>query len=158
MHYQPSPNVNRNDVVFTPNELAEKIVNHFKPSGSILDPASGEGVFLDLMPGADWCEISKGRNFFEWTKHVDWIVTNPPWSKIREYLQHGYEVADNIVYLITVNHVFTKARIREMRKAGFGIKEIFMFDTPSNFPQSGFQLGAIYWKRGHGDDAKITYG
>src|ERR1043166_3962728 len=58
-----------------------------------------------------WCEIKAGRDFFAWTEKVDWIVTNPPWSQIRAFLRHGMKVADNIVFLLTINHVWTKARI-----------------------------------------------
>jgi len=157
MHDTPNGAKNRNDLIFTPKELAKKIINHFKPVGKILDPSAGEGAFLDQMPGADWCEISKGRDFFAYNKKVDWIVTNPPWSKIREFLHHGYEIADNIVYLITINHVFTKARLRDMREHGFGIKEIFCFDTPENFPGSGFQCGAVHFQRNFKGPTTITF-
>ena len=40
------------------------------------------------------------------------------------------EIADNIVYLTTINHYTTKRRIREMRNAGFGVKEFYCVDTP----------------------------
>ena len=147
----------RNDIIFTPSDLAKKIIDHFKPSGDILDPSSGNGAFLNQMPGADWCEISKGRDFFDYTKHVDWIVTNPPWSKLREFLHHGYEIADNVVYLMTINHVFTKARLRDMRAHGFGIKEIFCFDTPPNFPGSGFQCGAVHFAKDYDGKISLTF-
>jgi hypothetical protein len=38
--------VNINDVVFTPEWLAEKIVNMFPIAGSVLEPCKGEGTFL----------------------------------------------------------------------------------------------------------------
>lgn len=109
------------------------------------------------MPGSDWCEISMGRDFFDYTERIDWIVTNPPWSKIRDFLNHSYKIADNIVYLITINHVFTKARLRDMKNNKFGIKEIFCFDTPSNFPGSGFQCGAVYFKKNYSGPTTITF-
>jgi hypothetical protein len=57
-------------------------------------------------------------------------------------------ISTNIVFLITVNHIFTKARLRDIEEAGFCVKEILLIDTPKNFPQSGFQLGAIYLAKG----------
>lgn len=157
MHDTPNCCKNRNDLVFTPFPLAKKIIDHFNPTGKILDPSCGEGAFSSQMPGSDWCEITKGKDFFDYNKKVDWIVTNPPWSKIREFLRHGYEIADNIVYLITINHVFTKARLRDMRKNDFGIKEIFCFDTPPNFPGGGFQCGAVYFQRNYKGQTTISF-
>lgn len=95
-----------------------------------------------------WCEIQQGRDFFAWTEKVDWIVTNPPWSQIRRFLQHAMSVADNVVFLMTINHVWTKARLRDIREAGFGLKGIVLVDMPPTFPQSGFQLGAVHVARG----------
>ena len=147
MKSQPNRDYVSNDVVQTPLGLAQRIVEHFKPVGRILEPCKGEGNFLRFMPGAEWCEISEGRDFLQWSGKVDWIVTNPPWSVIRPFLQHAMSVADDIVFLITVNHVWTKARIRDIQQAGFGIKEICLVEMPKEFPSSGFQLGAIHISR-----------
>ncbi|NJL19363.1 MAG: hypothetical protein HC901_03615 [Bdellovibrionaceae bacterium] len=100
------------------------------------------------LPGAEWCEIKEGRDFFEWEEPVDWIITNPPWSQVRAFLGHAMEVADHIVFLMTVNHAWTKARVRDVRTRGFGMREIALLDMPPEFPQSGFQLGAMYYQRG----------
>jgi hypothetical protein len=148
MRYQPNRDYDSNDDVQTPVELARRLVRHFKPKDRILEPCRGEGNFARWMPTADWCEIKEGRDFFEWTRKVDWIVTNPPWSQIRNFLQHAMEVADHIVFLLTINHIWTKARIRDIRDREFGIREICLVEMPKNFPPSGFQLGAVYIKRG----------
>ena len=95
-----------------------------------------------------WCEIKQDRDFFKWADPVDWIITNPPWSQIRRFLQHGMTLADQIVFLLTINHLWTKARVRDVREAGFAIREIVLVDMPSSFPQSGFQLGAVRLSRG----------
>jgi hypothetical protein len=57
-------------------------------------------------------------------------------------------LADNIVFLMTINHVWTKARIRDVYGSGFGIKEICLVEMPDTFPQSGFQLGAVHIAKG----------
>ena len=144
MRFQPHRDYVSNDDVQTPIHLAERIVRHFRPQGKILEPCRGDGNFLRFLPGAFWCEIREEKNFFEWRQRVDWIITNPPWSQIRAFLQHSMRTADNIVFLMTVNHVWTKARIRDVYGSGFGIKEICLVEMPESFPQSGFQLGAIH--------------
>lgn len=155
MKHQPNRDYVSDDVVQTPPDLARRIVDHFKPSGHILEPCRGKGNFLQWMPEASWCEISEGKDFMDWTEPVDWIVTNPPWSQIRGFLKHAMTVADDIVFLMTVNHVWTKARVRDIREAGFGIKEICLCEMPVEFPQSGFQLGAIHVSRGWKGDIRL---
>ena len=156
MKNQPNRDYISDDVVQTPPDLARRIVAHFKPKGRILEPCKGQGNFLDCMPGAFWCEISEGRDFFSWDKPVDWIVTNPPWSQIRPFLQHSMSLATNIVFLMTVNHVWTKARVRDIYSSEFGIKEICLVEMPSSFPQSGFQLGAIHIKKNWRGDINFS--
>ncbi len=156
MKNQPNRNYKSDDIVMTPEYLVKSLINHFKPMGKILEPCKGSGNFLKFLPNADWCEISEGRDFFDYTKKVDWIITNPPWSQIRSFLKHGMEIANNIVYLFTINHIWTKARLRLIKEKGFGIREICIFDTPKEFPNTGFQLGAVHLKKSYKGDIKFT--
>ena len=95
------------DVVYTPDYVAADVVNHFKPAGRILDPCAGDGVFLRHLPAhAEWCEIERGRDFFQWLDPVDWLVGNPPYAVFSDWLRHSFTVARDIVYLIPVNKVF----------------------------------------------------
>ena len=130
-----------NDIVMTPEPLAKMIVEHFNPKGKLLEPCCGNGAFLKYMKGADWCEITKNKDFFDYNQTADWLITNPPFSKIRKFLQHCYKLEiKNIVFLCPTNHILgLKARLNDMRNEQYGIKEIIMIDTPKEFPQSGFQ-------------------
>jgi len=158
MRHQPNRNYVSEDRVMTPPGLARAIIEHFKPSGRMLEPCRGAGAFLKAMKGADWCEIERGRNFFDYKKNVDWIVTNPPWSLLRAFLKKAMEVSDNVVFLCTVNHFWTKARVADIKEAGFYTAEIALIDPYPNpeFPASGFQLGAIHLKRGRTTKAKLS--
>lgn len=156
MKMQPNRNYTSDDVVMTPIELAEKLVKHFNPQGKGLEPCCGTGNILKFLDNADWCEISKGKDFFEYNSKVDYIFTNPPFSQIRKFLQHSMELADNIYFICTINHLWTKARLRDIESAGFGVKEICIFDTPKNFPQTGFQLGMFYIQRGWNGDIRFN--
>lgn len=105
MRSQPNRNYVSNDDIQTPVPLARALVAALQPAGRILEPCAGEGAFLSaLPPGAEWCEIKRGRDFYAWHDPVNWIVTNPPWSQIRRFLQHAFTVADNVALLMTVNH------------------------------------------------------
>ena len=156
MKYQANRDYKSDDCVMTPLDICEDIVKHFNPVGKILEPCKGTGNFLKFMK-ADWCEIKEGKDFLTHNKHYDWIITNPPWSKIRLFLNHSMEISDNIVFLITVNHLWTKARIRDIKKMGFGIKEIYLIDSPKELNNSGFQVGAIYLQRNWREKCLITF-
>ena len=157
MQLNPNKNSPDKDVVYTPIALAKDIISHYSPTGLILDPCRGDGAFFNQLTNCDWCEISEGVDFFQYNKHVDWIITNPPWSKMREFLAHGMTIADNIVYLTSINHYTTKRRIKDMISAGFGIKEFFCVDTPKCFPQSGFQLAAVHTQRGYNSGITMSF-
>lgn len=156
MKNQPNRNYKSDDVVMTPIILAEKLVKHFNPQGKGLEPCCGTGNILQFLTNADWCEISKGKDFFEYNNKVDYVFTNPPWSKIRRFLQHSMEISENIYFLITINHLWTKARLRDIYEHHFGIKEICIFETPKEFPQSGFQTGMIHLQKNYTGNIKLT--
>jgi hypothetical protein len=157
MQLNPNKNTPDKDIVYTPRELAREIIEHYNPTGVILDPCKGDGAFSDQIKDCLWCELELGSDFLDWTTPVDWIISNPPWSKMREFLSHGMEVADNIVYLTSINHYTTKRRIKDMRDAGFAIKEFYCIPTPKVFPQSGFQLAAVHTQRGYTGGISMIY-
>jgi tRNA1(Val) A37 N6-methylase TrmN6 len=145
-----------NDKVYTPDDLALKIVKHFKKQikGRVLEPCAGHGAFVRALQKEGFkpveLELDRGLDFFEHHGKVDWIITNPPWSKARDFARHAYTISHDVVFLITANH-FTalKARFRDMREAGFAMREIVLVDTPpAPWPQSGFQLTAIHFQKG----------
>ena len=151
---------NGNDRVYTPPELALKIVCHFNPEGNKCDPCYGRGAFYVAMlahggyerPTLRGFEIDDGMDFLAWEKdeHFDWIVTNPPWSKLRAFLKKSMECSDNVVFLCLVNAFFMKARQQDMKDAGFGMREILFVPTPPKpWPQAGFSLGAVHIQRGY---------
>lgn len=114
------------DVVYTPDKIAREIVNHFKPRGKILDPCKGGGAFLRYMPGADWCEIEEDRDFFEWDRPVDWIISNPPYSIIIPFTKHAMKVASDIVFLLPSTKFYgSKKAARLMTTETHRLREIF---------------------------------
>lgn len=156
----PKKNTPDKDIVMTPEWLAKDIISHYNPTGTILDPCRGQGAFYNNYPtpNKDWCELAEGRDFLTYTRKVDWIVTNPPWSKMREFLVHGMEIASNVVYLTTINHYTTKRRIRDIRELGFGMKEIYCVPTPAKpFPQLGFQLAAVHIQKDYTGKIEVSF-
>ena len=147
------------DVVYTPDWCAQDMLDWFKPCGKVLDPCKGAGAFFDKMPdGAEWCEIREGRDFFEWREPMNWIVSNPPYSNFRVFLNHSFTVADNIVYLVPVKNVFSAyGMLKEVKEYG-GIAGIRLYGGGARvgFPM-GNAIGAVHFKRGHSGPCEMTH-
>lgn len=160
---QPLAPKGGDDVVMTPPLLAKAIIDHYRPTGLLLDPCCGEGAFFNQFGTEaegvvikEWCELSEGRDFLTWegltaSSHFDWCMSNPPWSRVRDFNYRAMGVADNIVWLCLVNALFMTARLRDMDDMGFGIKEICRVPQPhkKEWPQCGFQLGACHIQKGY---------
>lgn len=136
----------------TPPRLARALVRELRPSGTILEPCAGSGNFVRALRPCGQvfsCEIEKGIDFLQWTQHVDWIVTNPPWSQFRAFLVHSLKVADRVAMVTTINHLWTRHRRAAILRAGFGLERIIEFDPPREWQSTGFQLGMVLLTRGH---------
>lgn len=149
------------DNIYTPDVLAKRIVYRYRLrlKGRILEPCSGGGAFVRALKENNIrctsLELKKGKDFFRYNKPVDWIITNPPYSKVRSFLLHSYKITKNILFLVPTCHILSlKARRRDMKEAGFGIKKVLECDTPKTFPPSGFQLGVVHLQKGF-DDSKM---
>lgn len=147
------------DVVYTPGNIAQDIVEHFKPSGVCLDPCMGDGAFYRHLPaGAHWCEIERGRDFFEWSKPVDWIVGNPPYTVFSEWLRHSFTVAHDIVYLVPVNKIFNSYTMMIDIARWGGVRELYVMGTGSMFRfPVGFAVGAVHLQRDYRGGTITTF-
>jgi hypothetical protein len=151
-----------NDLVYTEADLARRLIDHFRPTGRILDPCRGDGAFYDNFPETRyWCEIRDGRDFLTCNELFDWIMTNLPWSKklYRAISQHAFEIAENVVFLARLhNAIGTYARHRDWRSRGHGLREIIILNwQDAGLRAEGFVLGAFHWQRGWIDSTKFTY-
>jgi hypothetical protein len=150
------------DVVWTPDWAAYDMVRWFNPKGKVLDPCRGDdAIFRYLKQGADWCEINKGRDFFQWTGYVDWIIGNPPFNKtdFPRWMQHSFEIALNVVYIMPVRKFFSSNRVMEMAREFGSLRHIRIYGPGGllgwNF---GHPCGALYWSKDGGDTSWSFYG
>lgn len=138
---------NKNDCIQTPEWVASDLIRYFQPSGRILEPCRGDGAIYKHMPDNSlWCEILEGRDFFDFNERVDWIITNPPYSKIRKFFKHSMTICDDIVFLIPVWRAFTaEGFFRDLEAWQGGIREVRRYGTGGklNFPM-GNAIGAVY--------------
>lgn len=139
----------RGDRIFTPAWCAADMVDHFKPSGRILEPCRGDGALSSLLPAdALWCEIDEGRDFFNFAGKVDWIITNPPYSLTRPFFNHAASVANDIVFLVPARNVVSGyGFVRDIHAWG-GTVEIRWYGTGTKlgFPM-GNAIAAFHWRK-----------
>lgn len=145
------------DVVYTPDWVVFDMVAWFKPSGKVLEPCAGDGAFLKYYPDAEWCEIEKGRDFFQWDKQVDWMIGNPPYKQIKQWLEHSFAYASNVLYLIPMNSPFNSMERMRVIHAYGNIKAIRAYGNGSIFGMDyGFAVGAFWFQRGYKGKTEIT--
>ena len=146
------------DIHFTPKHIAKDCIEYFKPTGRILDPCRGEGVFFDNLPkGTEWCELTMGRDFMEWEEPVDWIMSNPPYSCFRAWLRHSMKIADNIVYFLPVFKVTNSCQVWDDSRKFGGIKSLRIYIRAGIPWQRGRPFCAAHWQRGWDGGIDISY-
>jgi hypothetical protein len=148
------------DIVYTHDEVARQIVEFLNPVGKCLDPCKGDGAFYNHLPeGKEYCELQEGSDFLHYSGMVDWVIGNPPYSIFKDFLGKGFEIADNVSYLVPTNKIFQRQIIMEMINKYGGIKSMIIYGSGSliGFP-FGFSVGNFHFKRGYKGDCKIIMG
>lgn len=150
---------NKNDKCMTPPKIAEELCMLLPVDAldSCLDAFRGDGAFYRFLPSlvTDWCEIDDGRDFFDYNKHADWIISNPPYSIFDAVLYHSFKIANNVAYLVPLSKVFSSmGRIRKWQAYG-NIKAIWILSASKcGFP-FGFPAAFVWWKKGYTGETKI---
>ena len=152
--------VTKKDIVYTPDYIAKYIIDFLKPNGKCLDPCRGDGAFHNYLPaGSDYCEIGEGKDFFNYEGCVDWVIGNPPYSIFEDFLRMGFEISDNVSYLVPTNKIFQRQIIMDLINGYGGIKSMIIFGSGQviDFP-FGFSVGNFHFKKDYKGDTKILMG
>lgn len=142
---------NYSDVHFTNRKVSQAIIRYFQPSGRVLEPFRGEGAFYDYLPeGRQWCELTEGRDFFEWQEPVDWIVTNPPFSNLTDVMSHAFKVSKHTVLLVPLSKIYSSAPRLDLVRRVAGIRTQLMLGPGRRIGfDIGFPFAAIHFERGY---------
>lgn len=148
------------DVVYTPRNISQAIIRKLNPSGLCLDPCKGDGAFFDYLPsGSEYCELEEGTDFLHYNKKVDWIIGNPPYSIFLEFLQHSFEISDNVSFLVPTNKVFQRQIIMDMINDYGGLKSVIVYGSGNliGFP-FGFSVGNFHFEKGYKGNCELILG
>lgn len=96
--------------------MAEKIVWH-GGIANVLEPCIGTGVIADVLlsnyvDSVDWAEIEQGRDFltYEFGRKFDFVVTNPPFSLAKEFIDRSLTLANCVIMLLPLSFMGSKKR------------------------------------------------
>ena len=111
------------DVIFTPDSVAKTLVQKIpaEPKDSWCDPCYGKGAFFNNFPtdNKEYYEINMGKNFLPSIKKYDWLVTNIPFSKPKEFLFKMAECAKKGFGILCLANSVTANRLSVLGEMGF---------------------------------------
>ena len=149
--------VNPNDVFVTPDTLVnlhfDLTAPYLKNGDQILDPCAHVtrkyyNKFIEHGFEADWCEITEGRDFFEYDgEATDVVCSNPPYSLIDMFLEKIISFDPRVVSLLIGFANLTTRRMEMMEKAGY---RIAVFNLTKVFKWYGMSL-IVVWVRDGGE-------
>ena len=132
----------RNDIWYTPKALSRtaiRMVPLMHSDGAWLDPCRGKGSYYDQFPPMctkDYCEISENKDFFKYDKKVDVVISNPPYSRIDDWLEQSVKLEPSVInYLIGINN-FTTRRLEYMNDKGYGLTKLHFCKVKAWFGMS----------------------
>ena len=125
----------------TPIELCKKLIECVPliDGDKVLEPFKGEGNFYNNFPDfveKDWCEIEEGRDYKDYDKPIDWIITNPPFSlnngtkrenAFWKLLKHYITRVNKGIAFLGNDYCFntlTPKRLKELNDSGWYIHNI----------------------------------
>lgn len=152
-----------NDVFYTPHNLVnihvEMVKNYVKEDDNILDPFYGDGRYYDAYSTyypnnkKDFTEIQLGRDFFEYDKPAEVIISNPPYSLLDKVLEKCVSLNSRVISFLISQHNLTPKRMEYMASKGYKVAGFFMTKVKEWF---GFSIIITFVKDENLKDC-ITY-
>lgn len=127
---------NKNDYYPTPKVLVVELekLNLIKKTDNVLEPCCGEakqisGYFNSLGYNFEEKDLIYGNDFLKddyFTKHYDFVVTNPPFSLWDKFVEKSKRIADNVIMIGRTNYFGAYNRYRN--GLWNHLKTVYIFD------------------------------
>jgi len=142
------------DVWYTPIDVAKKHISLITHKGLWFDPFRGLGAYYNNFDNEkDWCEITDGKDFFEYKGKPDVICSNPPYSIIDKVIKKSIELKPIIISYLLLHGALTTKRLEIFNNAGYGLVSIYITKVFSWYGMSE----AYTFELGKPNIATITY-
>ena len=116
------------DRIFTPEDVAKECIKKIPSSvgDSWCDCCLGEGVFYNNFPTDNkyWYEIDKDRDFLTSSGKYDWIVTNIPFSKPKEFIAKMSDNCNKGFGILCLANSMTATRLEQLKKKGLYLNSV----------------------------------
>lgn len=139
-----------NDYYATPPESTQVLLNVLELSGSILEPACGEGHISEVLkenyPEAEVVSTDlidrgygAGRVDFldkEYDRTFDNVITNPPFKYMREFVEKSLEIStDKVIMFGKIQFLEGKGRKEFLKNSP--LKYVYVFSERQNPMRNG---------------------
>jgi len=134
-----------NDEFMTPLELAKGLIKlvPLVSGNDVIDPCPGNGAFYNAFPSFVFKSQIIG-DFFEFNHDIEWLISNPPYSKLDAWLKHSFEVSEiGVAYLLGLHNI-TPKRLELANSYGFGLTKIHLCKVFHWFGISAFCIWQKY--------------
>lgn len=137
-----------NDEFMTPPKLAKGLVKlvPLVAGNEVIDPCPGDGAFYDALPSFVFKSKIIG-DFFSFNHNIEWLVSNPPYSKLDDWLKHSFDISEiGVAYLLGLHNI-TPRRLEMANGYGFGLTTMHLCKVFHWFGISAFCI----WQKGKED-------
>ena len=118
------------DVFFTPLTVVKKHISLIESQENDvwLDPFAGKLIYYNNFPTniKDYCEITEGKDFFDYKDEVDVICTNPPYSILDKVLSHSVSLNPRVISYLLLEGKMTPKRIEYLNSKGYSMTGMYM--------------------------------
>ena len=116
-----------NNEFYTPESLAKMLINYtpINKNDTVFESAYGKGNFYSQFPKNN--KTGYSTDFFNESNKWDWIITNPPYSKLDDWFKHTIKLSNKGFGLLIGWNNLTAKRIEICNKEKFGLSKIIMF-------------------------------
>lgn len=116
------------DFYQTPYCLTRLLLQKESLTGSVLEPACGKGAIVKCLPRCD-AYYDEETDFFKETRSFGTVITNPPFSKAKDFILKAKQVAtDKIIFLLPLSYLHGKERYDLIyMDRNFPLKKVYVF-------------------------------
>ncbi len=104
----------KQDFYPTPLSAFLPLLPYIDKAKLVWEPASGDGRLIKCLLEngfiADGLDLNRGYNFFLDNERRECIITNPPFSAAKQFVQHSLEVSSEVFLLLRLNFLGSQKR------------------------------------------------